>query len=243
MSGIRQDNDGIIHIVNHANIYVSVMELYSQKEITECFPLQVSFEGERAIDAGGVYRDMLSGFWQEAYHQLLDGGCLLSPVLHPEMSMSNFSIIGGIILHGHLSSGFLPVRIALPSLAALLFGNTVKVHDDVYVETFVETVSNVEAAFLNKLLQAYHTISDYSPDEQRRLSNILSRFGCRQLPRSQLLRQQIIQAACYEYLVKPSAAIQAISAEIPSSHLCFWRRCPYLNFVKCSMLLLHLRRE
>ena len=55
MSGIRQNNDGIIHTVNRANIYVSVMELYSQKDIAECFPLQISFEGERAIDAGGVY--------------------------------------------------------------------------------------------------------------------------------------------------------------------------------------------
>ena len=55
MSGIRQDGDGAIHIVNRANIYSSVMELYSQKNITECFPLQVSFEGERAIDIGGVY--------------------------------------------------------------------------------------------------------------------------------------------------------------------------------------------
>ena len=187
---------------------------------------------------------MLSGFWEEAYCQLFGGGCLLSPVLHPEMSMSNFSIIGGIILHGYLSSGFLPVRIALPSLAALLFGNTVKVHDDVYVETFLETVSNVEAAFLNKLLQANHTLNDYSPDEQRRLSNILSRFGCRQLPTSQLIRQQLIQAARYEYLVKPYAAIQAISAGIPSSHLCFWRKMPIPEFcVKCSMLLLPLRRE
>jgi len=230
VSGIRQDGDGAIHIVNRANIYSSVMELYSQKNITECFPLQVSFEGERAIDIGGVYRDMLSGFWEEAYHQLFDGECLLSLVLHPEMNMSNFLIIGGIISHGYLSSGFLPVRIAIPCLAALLFGSTVKIHNDVYVQTFLETVSIVEAAFLNKLLEANRTIKDYSPDEQRRLSSILSRFGCRQLPTSQLLRHQIIQAAHYEYLVKPSAALQAISAGIPPSHLCFWSKMPIPGF-------------
>lgn len=229
MSGIRLDNDNI-HTVNRANIYSSVMELYSQKDITKCFPLEISFEGERGIDAGGLYRDMLSGFWEEAYRQLFDGGCLLSPVLHPEMSMSDFSIIGGIISHGYLSSGFLPVRIALPSLAALLFGSTIKVHDDVYIETFLETVSIVEATFLNKLLEANHTISNYSPDEQRRLVSILSRFGCRQLPTSQSLRHQMIQAAHYEYLVKPSAALQAISAGIPSSHRCFWRKMPIPEF-------------
>ena len=153
--------------MNHANIYSNVMELYSQKDTTKCLPLQVSFEGESAIDGGGVYRDMLSGFW-EAYDQPFDGGCLLSPALHREMSMSIFSIIGRIILHGYLSSGFLPVRITFPSLATLLFGNTVKVYDDVHVETLTPQNSIVEAAFLNKLLQANHTISDFSLDEQRK---------------------------------------------------------------------------
>ena len=164
---------------------------------------------------------MLSGFWEEAYCQLFDGGCLLSPVIHPEVDMSKLSIIGRIISHGYLSGGFLPVWIALPSLAALLFGSMVEVHDDVYVETFLETVSIVEAAFLNKLLEANHTVTEFSPDKQRRLSSILSRFGCRNLPTSQLLRHQIIQVARYEYLIKPSAVIQAIAAGIPSSHLCF----------------------
>ena len=92
----------------------------------------------------------------EAYCQLFDGGCLLSPVIHPEVDMSKFSIIGRIISHGYLSTGFLPVQIALPSLAVLLFGSMVKVHDDVYVETFLETASIVETAFLNKLLEHCH---------------------------------------------------------------------------------------
>lgn len=213
--GVKQDDDSTIHTLNLANIYSSVMELYSQKDITKSFPLQVSFEGERAIDAGGVYRDMLSGFWEDAYRQLFDGGCLLSPVIYPETDMSNFLIIGGIISHGYLSSAFLPVQIALPSLAALLCGSIVKVHDNVYVETFLETVSIAEAAFSTsflKLTLIFHWM------------NKESRFGCRQSPTSQLLRHQIIQATHYEYLVKPSAAIQAISAGISSSQLTFWKK-------------------
>ena len=63
--------------MNRANIYSSVLELYLQDDITEYFALQVSFEGERAIDVGGMFRDMLSGFWEEAYCQRFDGGVFL----------------------------------------------------------------------------------------------------------------------------------------------------------------------
>lgn len=67
-------------------------------------------------------------------------------MLHPQMDMSALPVIGKMISHGYLSSGFLPVRIALPTLACMLLDDTVKVDDGVHVETFLETVSTVEAA-------------------------------------------------------------------------------------------------
>ena len=63
--------------MNRANIYSSVLELCSQEDITKCFPLQISFEGERAIDVGGVFRDMLSGFWGRPIASFLMGGVFL----------------------------------------------------------------------------------------------------------------------------------------------------------------------
>jgi len=68
--------------------------------------------------------------------------------VHPQMDMSAYLIISKTISRGYLSSGFLPVHIALPALA-LLFGDTVKT-DDVYVETFLETISTIEATFLKR---------------------------------------------------------------------------------------------
>ena len=195
------------------------------------FPLRVSFEGEKAIDVGGVYRDMLSAFWEEAYCHLFDGGCLLSPALHPQMDMSTFPIIGRIISHGYLSSGFLPVRVALPSLAFLLFGAKVEIHD-VLVQTFLDTISAVEASFLRKVLE---TPNNFTQEQLVRLTSILSRFGCRQQPTPQSLCHQIIQAAQYEYLIKPSAGLQAIAAGIPTSHQQFWKKQSISGF--CAVYL------
>jgi len=80
--------------------------MYASKDIALEFPLQICFQGEKAVDVGGVYRDMPSAFWEEAYCQLFDSGSLLSPALHPQVDMSHF---GTILSHEYLSSGFLPV--------------------------------------------------------------------------------------------------------------------------------------
>ena len=65
--------------------------------------------------------------------------------------------------------------------------------------------------------------SGFSTTQLSRLTEILGRFGSRRCPTPGGLREQVIQAARFEYLVKPSAALQAISSGIPPSHAAFWR--------------------
>jgi len=219
-------------VVIRNNIYESVLELFTNPETANTFPLRIKFDDENAIDGGGVYRDMLSGFWEEAYCHLFDGGCLLTPVFHPQMDMTVFPTLGKIISHGYLFSGFLPLRIALPTLVLLLFGSTVvqEIPDDVYTETFLETVSTVEADLLRDTLELCKTTDAFSPKQNERLTNILSRFGCRQQPTPTSLKYIIIQCAKYEFLVKPSAVVTAISQGIPTLHQPFWKELSLDNF-------------
>lgn len=44
------------------------------------------------------------------------------PAVHAHIDMTGMPVIGKIISHGYLSSGYPPVRIAFPTLAALLLG-------------------------------------------------------------------------------------------------------------------------
>ena len=55
------------------------------------------------------------------------------------------------------------------------------------------------------------------------LSSILGRFGCRQLPTTSNLRQLVLQVARFEFVTKPSGAVQSISFGIPPSHRQFWK--------------------
>jgi hypothetical protein len=207
------------HQVNRKNIYSSVQKLFEGDGVEDQFPLRISFTGERGFDLGGVYRDMLSAFWKAAYVKMFDGGGLLTPVLHPQVDLRTLQVLGKVLSHGYISSGCLPIRIAFPTLVAILPLQSGEVSDSLLVNTLLQTVSAVEATALKKALQAF---SEFSADQQAQLMSILSRFGSRQLPSARGLRQQIIQVARFEFLVKPSAALNAISAGIPNSHRRFW---------------------
>ena len=56
---------GVSHMVVRNNIFESVMTLYQtdQETIVNEYPFSVAFEGERAIDLGGVSRDMFTAFF------------------------------------------------------------------------------------------------------------------------------------------------------------------------------------
>ena len=61
--------------MDRESILSSVVELYSVNTTVDEFPLRVRFKGEKAIDVGGVFRDMLSAFWEtfQKLHSLFFG--------------------------------------------------------------------------------------------------------------------------------------------------------------------------
>lgn len=70
------------------------MTLYrtDQETIVNEYPFSVAFEGERAIDLGGMSRDMFTAFFDEAYKNLLDGCTLLTPAVHPNIHLCQFLV-------------------------------------------------------------------------------------------------------------------------------------------------------
>ena len=74
------------------------------------------------IATGGVSRDIFSAFWDKAYLKHFDGETLLVPAVHPNTELTTFPVLGTVLFHGFMVSGFLPVRIAFPVLALVLCG-------------------------------------------------------------------------------------------------------------------------
>ena len=67
---------GMTYNVDRENLFDSVVTLYQSKanQLLNEYPLHIRFAKERAINAGGVSRDMFSAFYEEAYETFFDGG-------------------------------------------------------------------------------------------------------------------------------------------------------------------------
>ena len=212
---------GLERIVDRENLYNDVLSMYKEGDIVCEYPLFVKYKGENALDDGGVQRDMFSAFWGDAYINLFEGAKTLVPMVQPGIDIANFSTLGRIISHGYLACGFLPVRIVLPSLISMVLGPSVMIPPSILIESFSEYVSEVERL---KIKAALACSLPFSPSVAEDLVNILSRFGCRQIPTYLNLPKLIEDVARYEFCVKPAAALALIHAGIPSNHRLFWQK-------------------
>jgi len=207
--------------VNRLQIFDGVMSIYGEQEttVTHNYPVYVKFSGEKAVDEGGVQRDMYAAFWDQCYSKLFEGSTTLVPMVHPGMDFTQFMTIRKIISHGYLVTGILPDRIVLPVLIASVLGPGVSMPDKVLVEAFADFLSTTERLTVKKALECPN--STFQADK---LISLLARFGCRQVPAPSTLLKMIIHTAKCEFLIKPAAALALMHSGIPSIHQEFWKQ-------------------
>ena len=209
---------GFQHYIIRHEVFEDVIELYRSQKPLEEHPLDIKFSGEKAYDAGGVTRDMFSAFWEAAYEKVFDGSTLLSPVMHPQVDFTIFPLLGSILSHGYLLTGFLPLRIAFPVLASLLLGPCTTTSSEVLIEAFIDSVSAND----NRILRSALCAKEFNDKTTSELLTIISRYGCREIPRPSNLKQLLLQLAKYDFNTKPYAAIISMNHGIPSLHHSFW---------------------
>lgn len=216
---------GVPHSIRRSDVFADVISMYQDNisELLQEYPFRVQFEGEKAIDVGGVARDMYSAFYEEAYKKYFDGNVLLSPIVHPEMNTSVLSTLGAIVSHGYLVTGVLPVRIAFPCLAQCLLGQATIISPSILIETLLDSLSPFEATIMNGAInEAKQNLSSFSSDVMSVLVSVLSRFDIRHLPTPPKFKQVLTQIASYEFLAKPSVALAAMNSGVPKQHKPFW---------------------
>ena len=212
-------SSGCTHLVERAAIFETVLCIYKEESVVHEYPMYVKFIGEVGVDEGGVQRDMFTAFWEEAYTQLFEGATTVVPMVHSQMDMATYTLLGRLISHCYLTTGILPDRIALPSLLVALLGPNVRISTSTLLDAFLDYISATERTVLNRALENH---TSFQPDELDQIIAILSRFGCRLVPTPSSLISVIEQAAKYEFCLKPAAPLATLHFGIPSCHKAFW---------------------
>ena len=217
---------GIRHSIKRQDVYAGVLKLYqtSQEEILEEYPFRIRFEGELAVDVGGVSRDMFSAFFEEAYRKLFEGALLVTPAVHPGMDYSLLPLLGCIISHAYLVSGILPVRIAFPCLATILVSQC-ELPEEVLLTTMINSLSiHDTSVFRQALVEVRDKLPSFSAEILSGLIHALSFYGCREVPRPETLKRILLQISNFEFRMKPASALASIHSGIPTKHLPFWEK-------------------
>ena len=126
-----------------SHIYDDVIKIYSKnkEQILGEYSFCVRFDGEKAVDTGGVCRDMYSSFWESAFIRHFDGESLLIPAVNPNTDMAILPLLGTILAHGYMVAGYLPVRVVFPVLVTVLCSPSDEITDSVLVQSFIDYIS------------------------------------------------------------------------------------------------------
>ena len=125
---------------------------------------------------------------------------------------------------------FLPVRLAFPIIASVLYGPDVNISDNILLESLIDFVSVDDGHVLRKAATASHSATDFQPNIKSRLIEILSNLGCTKIPSPFNLKQLIISIANYQFVVKPLGIIYTLRSGVPGSYHQFWTQLTIEKF-------------
>lgn len=211
---------GLPHWIRRSDIFEDVTSLYINRSeiLYQEYPFRVKFVGEKAVDTGGVCRDLFSAFWDKAYEKAFDGTNSLMPAVHPHVDMDIFPVFGAIFSHGFISCGFIPVRLGFPTILAIVHGTSVTIPDSILMSSFQDCLSSHDKGIVEQALN----MAVFPDKMAKSLITILSQFGCQHRPTSLNLRNLIVRIARHEFVTKPSAALISLHSGVPNCHIGFW---------------------
>lgn len=224
-----------VHYLECENLYDGVMKMYlnpSESGILLHYPTQVSFRGEDTIESGGVTRDLFSSFFDEMYRYFFEGSTLVTLSVHPGTSLEKTKVMGTIISHGYLVSGVLPIRVAFPCLAAILClrYNESSIPNNILVDMLLDSFSQYDFNMFNQAkIESKSGSTSFSDKIRTYLTNMISFYGCRQLPSPSNFAKILVEIAKCKFYLKPAAAIQSLCSGIPEAHRSFWEKMSVLQ--------------
>lgn len=153
-----------------------------------------------------------------------DGERLLVPSVNPSVNTDMFGVLGTILTHGFMCCGFLPIRITFPVIAAILLGPDVHIQESILLEAFVDFLCSHESAMLREAFISTQKTSSLTADMQSSLIDILSRFGCTEMPTANNLKQLILNVAKHTFLGKPLGLLYKLKSGVPLPYNTFWAK-------------------
>ncbi|XP_060907364.1 uncharacterized protein LOC132984496 [Labrus mixtus] len=191
-----------IVVLHRGQILKELIQVFSEERIMEdnLYFQVILPDGmlEKAVDDGGVLRDVLSEFWNDFYEQCTLGNVFKVPYLRHDFREQEWESVGRIITFGWKKEKYLPVKLAPMLLEQALLGF---VESDI-VSIFFKYVSESERVILESCRLHFEDV------DQEELLEIMDIHNCRRLPTADNIEQILKELAHQKLIQEPSFVIK-----------------------------------
>lgn len=161
-------------------------------------------EEEQGIDNGGVFRDILSMFWEEFYNGYTVGEDERVPVIGPHFSKEEWKSVARILVKGFQELQFFPFKLSRIVVATAIHGEDC-ITRDMLMSSFQAYLAPDERELINAALSC--SLGSAQNDEWL---DFLDRFKCKRIPKNtkddvenvlaELAQYELIQVCRYASL-------------------------------------------
>ncbi|XP_035988972.1 uncharacterized protein LOC110368217 isoform X1 [Fundulus heteroclitus] len=153
---------------------------------------------EKAIDDGGVLRDVLSEFWQDFYEQCTLGNNFKVPFLRHDFGQQQWESIGRIIAFGWQKQKYLPIKLAPVILEQAALG-CIK---SPLVDSFLRYVTESDRIVFESCR------SDFESVDSEELLEIMDLHNCRRVPTADNFELLLEELAHQKLIQEPAFVIE-----------------------------------
>lgn len=174
------------------------MEAFQEEDVINCelkiVMIDTKGNDESGVDAGGIYRDAISCFWQEFNDSSTLGERERVPSLRHDFQSSEWSAVGRILTKGYLDLGYFPYMLSPAFVESVLFGEEA-VAEEILLKSFQNYIAKDEEDIVSEALKGNVDVDE--------LIDVLDSFGCRKVPNKENVRELILEVAHKEMVQKP----------------------------------------
>ena len=183
--------------VRREHIIEDLTDTYANNRMLIHHRLNVQIDGEPAIDAEGVKREVFTVFFKSLLMKFFVGNSEMVPQLDPRILFTGFyETVGRIISHAFVLVGMFPVGISKAAWHLILTGT---VSTDNIMRSFLEHITEREKRVVKKVIDG-ERLNDI---EALSFLSVLSYHGCKSSPSAQDRLHTLENVAATSLLCKP----------------------------------------
>ncbi|KAL3879036.1 hypothetical protein ACJMK2_031350 [Sinanodonta woodiana] len=158
--------------------------------------LQVELVSERGENAGSVFRDVVSVFWETFYIKHTVGSDIKIPTTVHIMRREHWEAVAKVLICGYEQEGYLPIQLSQVFLQRCIDGKDVQ--DEQLLNTFLSSLPTMDKEIFEMALNDFHSV------DEEDLCDAYSSYEARIMPTKDNIRKLVKDISRHQIVQKPS---------------------------------------